>query len=45
MSVPVDSLDTMYTCVTHVPVNLPIEISLAALPVVVMTPVATPVSK
>ena len=40
---PVNSLDTMNTCVPHV--HLSTEISLAALLVVVMAPVENPVSK
>ena len=40
-----DSLDTMHTGVSHVPVDLSTEISLAAVPVVIMAPVETPVSK
>ena len=45
MSSPSDSLDTMHTGVPHVAVDLSTEISLAAVPVVVMEPVETPVSK
>ena len=45
MSSPSDSLDTIHTGVPHVPVDLSTEISLAAVPVVVMAPVETPVSK
>ena len=45
MSSPLDSLDTMHTGVPHVAVDLSTEISLAAVTVVVVEPVETPVSK
>ena len=42
---PSDNLDTIHTGVSHVLVDSSTGISLAAVPVIVMPPVETPVSK